>query len=232
MSTITEVAIFRQCVQAPEMLKIEELKIPKNQNPTPGLSEQEVLEKEALKLIHMVWSGTTKYLRQTCHIQNKPIELPGLGVFYPRLSNAARAQLTAQTLDKVDESSEIMFIVNSKFLGENNLKIGNNNDLCISSESDQMAEYDFSRVQRLNHANIAKVCESDAQTVELILKEFHAQILKLVKKNSTIRISYRIGRLEIKNGEINWKQFVEDFDSRFGKTFQGDMKSNSRYSRQ
>lgn len=97
-------------------------------------------------MIHMVWSGTTKYLRQTCHIQNKPIELPGLGVFYPRLSNTARAQLTAQTLDKVDESSEIMFIVNSKFLAENNLKIGNNNDLCISSESDQMAEYDFSRV--------------------------------------------------------------------------------------
>jgi hypothetical protein len=102
---------------------------------------------------------------------------------------------------------------------DHNVRIGNNNDLCISSESDQMRDYDFSCVQRLNHANIAKVCESDAQTVELILKEFQAQIIKLVKKNSTIRISYRIGRLEIKNGDINWKQFVEDFDTRFGKTF-------------
>ena len=50
----------------------------------------------------------------------------------------ARAQLTAQTLDKVDESSEIMFIVNSGFMESSNVKIGNNNDLCISSNSDQI----------------------------------------------------------------------------------------------
>jgi len=58
----------------------------------------------------------------------------------------ARAQLTAQTLDKVDESSEIMLIVNNGFMESNNVKIGNNNDLCISSNSDQMAEYDLSSV--------------------------------------------------------------------------------------
>ena len=58
----------------------------------------------------------------------------------------ARAQLTAQTLDKVDESSEVMFIVNSGFMESSSVKIGNNNDLCISSDSDQMNEYDLSNV--------------------------------------------------------------------------------------
>lgn len=60
--------------------------------------------------------------------------------------NTERAQLTSKTLEKVDESSEVMFIVNNKFLKDNGLKIGNNNDLCISSESDQMKEYDLSGV--------------------------------------------------------------------------------------
>ena len=53
---------------------------------------------------------------------------------------------------------------------------------------------------------------TDAQTVELVIKEVLAQIVKFVKDGFSVRISFRIGRIEIKGGEINWKQFSDDYD--------------------
>ena len=70
----------------------------------------------------------------------------------------------------------------------------------------------MSMVQKLNFATIAKVCNTDAQTVELVIKEVLAQIVKFVKDGFGVRISFRIGRIEIKGAEINWKQFSDDYD--------------------
>lgn len=138
--------------------------------------------KTYIKLIHMVWSGTTKYLRQACQGQNKPVEFSGLGVFMPRNINPEKARLTADTLGKVEEGNEIIMIANQKFLDDNGLYIGNKNDILISQdEAEQHYGSDLQSMQKINYLSIAKVCNTDATTVELVLKEIVAQISKFVK---------------------------------------------------
>jgi len=66
MSAFTEVAIFRKCVEEPILLNLQEMGL-KNVTSPPSASgegnEKELLQKAALKLIHMCWSGFTKYIR-------------------------------------------------------------------------------------------------------------------------------------------------------------------------
>ena len=62
-----------------------------------------------------------------------------------------------------------------------------------------------------------------------------AQITDAAKKAINIRVSFRVGRLEIKNGELSWKQFSEEVDQA-KQTFLSENISqpsavNSRYSR-
>ena len=78
MSILTEFTLFRKCIAAPILLDIDSLKLPKDPS-FPELSE--LKQKKSLKLVHQVWSGLTKYLRQACTINNKSIEIPGLGIF-------------------------------------------------------------------------------------------------------------------------------------------------------
>jgi hypothetical protein len=47
------------------------------------MTEQEVLERKALKVFHMAWSGITKYLRTITQVRGKPVEFPALGIFVP-----------------------------------------------------------------------------------------------------------------------------------------------------
>ena len=63
----------------------------------------------------------------------------------------------------------------------------------------------MSNMSRLNYTSISKVCSTDPSTVELVLKEIIAQMSSHIKQNATLRVSFRIGRIEIKNQEINWK---------------------------
>lgn len=60
-------------------------------------------------------------------------------------------------------------------------------------------------MQRYNYNSIAKVCNTDSNSVELVLKEIVAQISKFIKNGHTLRISFRVGRIEIKGNELNWK---------------------------
>ena len=84
---------------------------------------------------------------------------------------------------------------------------------------------------------IGKVCNTDASTVELVIKEILAQIVNFIKLGKSIRISFRVGRIEIKNAEINWKQFSDDFDRNMRsfttmKDFEGKKSvNNSRYTK-
>ena len=64
----------------------------------------------------------------------------------------------------------------------------------------------------MNFVTIAKVCNTDALTVELVIKEILAQIVNFIKQGFGVRISFRIGRIEFKNSEINWKQFSDDYE--------------------
>jgi len=66
MSTVTELALFKQCVENPKHITfIDDLNLEKISNPTnfADLSMHDIQKKKALKLFHMTWSGTTKYIR-------------------------------------------------------------------------------------------------------------------------------------------------------------------------
>ena len=161
-----------------------------------------------LKLLHNIWSGTTKYIRQQCQIWHKPVEFPGLGIFMPSVLRPEKARLTANSLERIEDSSEIIMIVNEQFLMDNGLSIGNKNDIMISSETaEQSPEYgqQTQNLQRINFASIAQVCNTDAATVENALKEVLAQIGSHVKSGAILRVNFRVGRVEFKNGEVNWK---------------------------
>lgn len=111
----------------------------------------------------------------------------------------------------------------------------------ISSEAaEQSPDYSQSMqaLQRINFASIAKVCNTDAATVELVLKEVLAQIANSVKNGAILRINFRVGRIEFKNGEVNWKQFSEEYERNMRsfttiKEMEGAKRSvtNSRYTK-
>lgn len=61
-------------------LKLDKISEPKD---AENMTEYEILEKKALKVFHMAWSGITKYMRTIVQVKNKPIEFPGLGIFVP-----------------------------------------------------------------------------------------------------------------------------------------------------
>ena len=76
-----------------------------------------------LKLLHMAWSGTTKYLRNIILVQGYPVEIPGIGVLVPKpANNDTSPRLTKDMLEKVDgNESEVSLIMYDKFLEDNGL---------------------------------------------------------------------------------------------------------------
>lgn len=86
MSSITEIALFKACVEKPQFLQsmsdlnLERISDPQNAH---EISFDELNEKKALKLFHMAWSGITKYMRTVCQVKCKSIEFPGIGIFMP-----------------------------------------------------------------------------------------------------------------------------------------------------
>ena len=51
------------------------------------MNVQEYLERKALKLFHMSWSGVTKYISSIVFDKKTPCEFPGLGIFLPLISS-------------------------------------------------------------------------------------------------------------------------------------------------
>ena len=62
----------------------------------------------------------------------------------------------------------------------------------------------------INFASVAKVCNTDQGTVEAVYKEIVAQISEHAKANVPMRISFRVGRLDIRNNTVQWKMFVDE----------------------
>lgn len=56
----------------------------------------------------------------------------------PRVANPEKAKLTQGTLEKVEESNEVVLVIDQKFLDDNNLTVGSKNNLVISSESEKL----------------------------------------------------------------------------------------------
>jgi hypothetical protein len=101
MATITELSLFKLCVDECKLSKPEDFNMQALQDPSnPDLTQQQKMSKKALKLYHMAWSGITKYIRQTVQVGNRPIELPGLCIFIPIAIEAAEqpGKLTSKLL--------------------------------------------------------------------------------------------------------------------------------------
>ena len=88
MSIVTELALFKACVESPIIIKpLSCLNLDNIPDPQDGeaLPEDLKLKKKAMKLFHLAWSGITKAIRATCQ-SSKCVELPGLAVFSPVIS--------------------------------------------------------------------------------------------------------------------------------------------------
>ena len=84
MSSISEIALFKACVDQPRSgYSVLDLNLSKIRDPQNFTNELDYTKKKALKLYHMAWSGITKYMRNICQVRNKPIDFPNLGVFLP-----------------------------------------------------------------------------------------------------------------------------------------------------
>ena len=86
MATLTELALFKQCVESPQYIQsLSDLNLDRIGDPSNmvDITESVYYQKKAMKLFHMTWSGVTKYMRTVCQIKNKPVQFPGLGVFVP-----------------------------------------------------------------------------------------------------------------------------------------------------
>lgn len=84
--------------------------------------------------------------------------------------------------------------------------------MTFSSDSLEAEKFAQAQSSRINFAAIAKVCETDSSTIEAIHKEILAQLVTCVRKGMSVRLAYRIGRLEIKNSEISWKYYADEMD--------------------
>ena len=121
MSSISEIALFKACVDAPRSgASLLDLNLAKIRDPQHFTDEIDYSKKKALKLYHMAWSGITKYMRTICQLRGKPIEFPNLGVFVPvnlsdrtLLSTSSPSKLTSQALGSFRESEdqEVKFCV-------------------------------------------------------------------------------------------------------------------------
>ena len=125
MATITELALFKACVESPQYiqnlsdLNLERIGDPQNMS---DITEQIYYQKKAMKLFHMTWSGVTKYMRTVCQIKNKPVQFPGLGVFVPiQINNDTESQqatkLTSKALNDFNPADlDVSLMVTETFL--------------------------------------------------------------------------------------------------------------------
>lgn len=70
-------------------------------------------------------------------------------------------------------------------------------------------------VQPINYASIAKVCDTDAETIEIIIKEIVSQLKQFIKNGASVRLMLKLGRLVCKNGVISWRRLIKDEDNRY-----------------
>ena len=72
MATLTEIALFKACVETPQYIKqFSDLNLDRISGPTTGedISEEEIYKKKFNKLFHMAWSGITKYIRTVTQVK-------------------------------------------------------------------------------------------------------------------------------------------------------------------
>ena len=76
---------------------------------------------------------------------------------------------------------------------------------------------------------MARVCSTDAATVEKIYNEILAQLKRQLQQRNHVRMTFKVGRLLSKNGELQWKSSQDDFGRMDGALKKNP--ENSRYSK-
>ena len=81
-----------------------------------------MINKKALKLYHMAWSGITKYLRQVCLVQGRPLELPSFAIFVPtEVLRNEPVKLTTKTLNQMgNKDYDVHIMISESFLNSVN----------------------------------------------------------------------------------------------------------------
>ena len=64
----------------------------------------------------------------------------------------------------------------------------------------------------MNLNSIAKVCDTDCNSIELILKEIVAQVRHQIKIGNNVRLMMKVGTFIVKGGDINWKSINNNED--------------------
>ena len=104
-------------------------------------------------------------------------------------------------------------MINQSFLNQcgGGVRISEKPENLISTYDPIQGEgQNISGMQHINLASIAKVCDTDILTIELVMKEIVAQIKYQLQKGSSLRLMFKIGKLISKGGELSWKSFIEE----------------------
>ena len=89
-------------------------------------------------------------------------------------------------------------------------------DLTLDTKNGLLDEYNpfegepLKGIQHINLASIAKVCDTELLTIEMVLKEIVAQIKEHIKKGNNLRLLFKVGKLITCGSEIKWKSFKEE----------------------
>lgn len=194
MATITEIALFKACVEKPRGtaeladLGLEKIPCPKESGLLPP---EEVRARQAIKLYHMAWSAMTKYIRTVCISNRLPIEFPGLGIFKPEVvSKRSEApseapgtdagKLTSAALSQLQEDQvHVKLFLQQVFVEQARVSVSGEDahgegpalEVFDPLSSDK---YQMQNVKPLNLAAVAKVCDTDILTIQFVVKEIVA----------------------------------------------------------
>ena len=65
-------------------------------------------------------------------------------------------------------------------------------------------------IQPINLASIGKVCETDSETIDIVMREIVAQLRHQLRNGASIRLMFKIGKLIAKSGSLHWRSFRDD----------------------
>ena len=199
MSSLSEFAVFKHCVENPQKLDkqlsqlnlqfIKDPAAPPDQDPiqTKQIEEQdpqaalESKQRKAVRLFYQVWSGVTKCLRNIVQVQKKSIEIKDFAIFGPIFDKAAG---TRDPNDKGIKNKNVIdrlglhpvfVVINDDFLSQMDwqVAIDQNTDKAVGRfnkfERAEVNELFMNKIQPLSISSIASVCCTDALTVENVL---------------------------------------------------------------
>ena len=100
--------------------------------------------------------------------------------------------------------------MNEDFTGLSECQIDFKSDKAVGmfnkSDRKEVTELFANQVASLNTTSIAKVCLTEANTVDLMLQEFISQMAHQAKSGSTLRINLKVGYLIVRNQTIQFQQ--------------------------